>query len=171
MKSLAQDTFQTGQLVMVPFWGLSQVVGYSRDKVLGQECDFCHIVPLRLDEPIKYTHQTMVELGIRPLMTAPQIRHLAVEPLQVGEVSNMPGTRRYQRWIRLLRSGRAGARRKILTEMAAVEAAGSILRFREKDLRMTVEKNYRAEVTAVLHCSAQKAAEFVRQSCRLELAG
>lgn len=171
MKSLTQDIFQPGQWVMVPFWGLSQVVGHSREKVLGQDCDFCHIVPRRLEEPIKYTHQTMVELGIRPLMTALQIRHLAVEPLQVGEVACMPGTRRYQRWIRLLRSGRAGARRKILTEMAAVEAAGSTLRFREKDLRSTVEKNYLAEVTAVLHCSVQKAAEFVKQSCRLELAG
>jgi len=153
-------------MVMVPFWGLSRVLGHSRETILGQEHNFCLILPKRLQEPIKYTHQTISDLGIRILMTPLQLRELVSEPLPPGELQQMPGTRRYQRWIRLLRSGRLGARRKILGEMAGVEATGAPLLTREKDLRATIDRNFRAEVSHVLNCSPQKAARFVNASCQ-----
>lgn len=84
----------TEMLVMIPFWGVSEVVGHSREKILGKECDFCEIRPKRLDEPIKYTYQTIRELGIRPLMTPQEMIQLLQRPLPPSELGKMPGTRR-----------------------------------------------------------------------------
>lgn len=154
---------------MIPFWGLSEVVGNSRERILGKECEFCEIQPQRLNEPIKYTHQTIRELGIRPVMSPQEMILLLQQPLPPSQLEKMPGTRRYQRWIRLLRSGRKGARRKILREMTEVETAGGRLLAREKDLRLTVERNYRAEVSEVLQLSPQKADRFVKASYRTKV--
>ena len=159
-------TWQKGQLVMIPFWGLSEVWGHSRETLLGKEYDFCLIRPKRLDEPIKYTHQTIRELGIRALMTPLQLESLLQQPDQPEKLLRMPGTRRYQRWTRLLRSGRAGARCKILGEMAVLDHQGVPLMTREKDLRQTIESNFRAEVREVLACSPEKAARFVKAVCQ-----
>jgi RNA polymerase-interacting CarD/CdnL/TRCF family regulator len=151
---------------MVPFWGISRVTGHSREKILGKECDFCHIQPQKMEDPIKYTYQSIRELGIRPLMDQIQIYQLAEHPLPVETLPKMPGTRRYERWLRFLRSGRPGARQRILCEMARVEKAGGRLLTRELDLRKTVELNFRAEVCAVLGCSPKAAADFVKRKCR-----
>ncbi len=71
---------------------------------------------------------------------------------------------RKERNTHLLRSGRPGARQRILGEMARVEASGNRLLTREIDLRRMVERNFRAEVSAVLGCSPKAAADFVKRT-------
>jgi len=149
---------------MLPFWGMGEVTGFSQATVLGEECEFCHIRPLRLDHPIRFPQAELSTMGIRPLLSGRQMTEIVF--LSSGETaaSQEPGSQDYEEWVSLLRSGRPGARAFILRQMAQSVSIGRRLRPRENELRLTIRQNFRDEIRAVFRCSRQQAAALARKA-------
>ena len=152
---------QRGELVMVPFWGPSEVTGASRETVLGNDLDFCHLRPLHLRHSIRIPRSDLAGMGVRPLLSGRQMSEIIfLGKSPQGAVR--PGARgSYESWVRLLRSGLPGVRPWILRQMGAqVRPLGP----RESQLRETIRQNFREEIRLVFGCSRRQAAAYARKA-------
>jgi len=156
-----ERALRIGEMVMMPFWGLGKVTEVSRSKILGCELEFCHILPLRLHQPIRIPESELPGMGVRPILSGRQMSEiifLGRFPQRVARLGQSTG---YEQWVKLLRSGMPGARPWILRQM---RRSARPLGPRESELRETIRQNFREEIRLVFGCSRQQAAAYARKA-------
>lgn len=161
--------FTPGSQVMVPFHGLCEVVGVSREEILGEQVVLIELEPLfGSNTVIKIPESQMEARGARLAASAEEMRELLEETTtELEQYVRTPPHRRMKNWSRLLRSGRPGCRKELLALMDQIEQAGDKLSKSEQELREQVRLAFRHEVEAALDISAQQAGRKINEAIDL----
>ena len=156
-----ERSLRIGEMVMMPFWGLGEVMGVSQKAVLGSERAFFHLRPLRLHHPIRIPEEDLADMGVRPVLSGRQMSEIIFCREFPPRTARIGQTGGYDHWIKLLRSGLPGVRPWILRQMQRLNRP---LGPRESELRQIIRQNFREEIRVVFGCSRCQAAAYARQA-------
>jgi RNA polymerase-interacting CarD/CdnL/TRCF family regulator len=148
--------------VMVPFWGLCQVLDLVDGNVGGHPARLYILQPEGASHTIQIPQQNVEELGVRPLLSPEQVSAALDEPHSAPLIPEEHPKVRYGRLMSLLRAGQPAARRQVL---AALNRVAELEPY-ELELRERVARNFRRELERSLGLSESEAAELVRVATR-----
>ncbi len=147
---------QPGCFASVPLSGLCKVVEIKETEMLGKNYRFYVLASDENDYVVKVPQHQLENMGIRPVMTSDQMHDLLEEPVDVDSPRDRPHLL-IKKWTRWLRSGEAGARKRVLAELAAIQNDGGKLSKRQSELWDKVHNNFLREITQVLELSPEQA--------------
>lgn len=151
-----------GSEVMVPFWGLCEVLDLVDGNVGGQPARLYILQPEAVSHTIQIPQHNAEELGVRPLLGPEQVAAALAGPHSAPFIPEEHPKVRYGRLMSLLRAGQPAARRQVLAVLNRVPE----LEPYEQELRDRVSRNFRRELERSLGLSDAEAAELVRAATR-----
>lgn len=161
MKHLAQAPalqLPVGSEVMVPFWGLCEVLQLIEGDLAGHPARLYVMQPETASHVIHVPQKDAEELGVRALLTPEQMSAVLEQPHTAELMPEEHPKVRYGRLMSILRTGRPSARREVLVQL---NRAGHLEPY-ESELRDRVSRNFAREVQKSLRVEQSEAAERVR---------
>ena len=153
-----------GTRLMVPFYGVCEVVAADSELILGQDLFFYQLKPAESNTLLKIPANQFARLGIRSLASPGRLATILGSQPDGIKVDGAYAHQRMTDWKNLLRSGETGCRLKLLVKMDSLEKEGIQFSLAEQDLRKRALLSFRHELELVLDLSASEADRLVNEA-------